>query len=166
MGYLSAHISLLQRSEMKPPLSPWHIQQTRWNIGKLSTAQIESCACIRSCIPIGSTLAHKSYSSNNLIWVISLDQSSKQANRPTEVWTEQLHCCTWHKNLPLTEYQRPVYSSSPNRTVVTASICLWLHTDLVCSWWDEGELSYCFIKIITFEPKGAAVNKTWLFSNM
>lgn len=106
MHYLSAHISLLQRSKLSPSMSPWQIQQTRWNIGKPSTAQIESCACIRSYIPIGGTLAHKSYSSNNLIWVISLVQSYKQANRPAEVWTEHIHCCTWYKNIPLTEYQR------------------------------------------------------------
>lgn len=62
--------------------------------------------CTLSWFSIGGTLADKSYSSNNLIWVISLDQSSKQANRPAEIWTEhQLHCCIWHKILPLTEYQ-------------------------------------------------------------
>lgn len=40
--------------------------------------------------PLAEPLWHiKSYSSYNLIWVISLDQPSKQVNRPTEVWREQ-----------------------------------------------------------------------------
>lgn len=58
----------------------------------------KQCMHICSCIPTGGTLAHESYSSNSLIWVISLDQSSKQANRPTEVCREQCHCCRWNVN--------------------------------------------------------------------
>lgn len=67
------------------PLSFWHIHHSRWNIGKVSTQQIEGRATVGRCGPGGGTLADKSRSSNNLIWVISLLQWFKLDNRPTEV---------------------------------------------------------------------------------
>lgn len=93
MRYLSAHISFVTElwnevlCERLAHLTDWmkYWKSFLWPDWKL-------CLHMRSCMAFGGTLAHKSYSSNSLIWVISLDWSPKQANRPTEVCSQQLHC--------------------------------------------------------------------------
>lgn len=72
--------------------------------------------------PLGALWHIKAILLTTLIWVISLVQPFKQANRPTEVWTEVLHCYTTYKIRP--GYQRPIYSLSPNSIV--AALCLFL----------------------------------------
>lgn len=54
---------------------------------------------ICSCIPTGGTLAHESYSSNSLIWVISPDQSSKQATVLLRSAHHSFTAPAWNLNL-------------------------------------------------------------------